>query len=139
MMPSGQDLVDLELTQAGKPYIYGYEVDIDDPDPAAFDCSEMEQWACHRLGVVPEFPDGAIYQYRHCKRHGTLISVAKAIKTPGALLFYISDARRHVATSQGNGMTIEARGKDYGVGQWKATGRGWTHAALVPGLKYEGV
>jgi len=135
-MATGKDLVDLELTQDKKPYIYGYEVDLDDPDPEAFDCSELEQWACHQLKVVPVMPDGAIWQYRHCRNHGTTIDVEEAINTPGALLFYFQGDHHHVATSQGNGKTIEARGKVYGVGQWSARGRGWTDAALVPGLDY---
>jgi len=135
-MPTGQELVALELTQDGKPYIYGYEVNLDDPDPKAFDCSELEQWACHQLKVKPEMPDGAIYQYRHCRHHETLIDIEDAINTPGALLFRFSGEHHHVATSQGNGMTIEARGKHYGVGQFNAVGRGWTDAALVPGVDY---
>ena len=135
-MPTGQELVDLLLTQDGKPYVFGAEVDLDDPDPESFDCSELIQWGCYQLKVKPEFSDGAIYQYRYCKRFGTLISLEEAYKTPGALLFFITDDHRHVVVSQGDGYTIEARGKAYGVGQWEAKGRGWTHAALIPGVEY---
>ena len=135
-MPTGKELVALELTQDGKPYIYGYEVDLADPDPKAFDCSELEEWACSQLGVKPKFPDGSANQLEYCRQHGTLISIEEAIRTPGALLFYQTEEHHHVATSQGNGKTIEARGKVYGVGQWDARGRGWTHAALIPGLDY---
>jgi cell wall-associated NlpC family hydrolase len=136
-MPTGQEIVDLELKQDGKPYIYGYEVDLDDPDPEAFDCSEMEEWACWQLKVKPRFPDGSANQLDFCRKHDTLISIEEAISTPGALLFYQTSTHHHVATSQGNGKTIEARGKDYGVGQWTAYDRGWTHAALIPGVTYE--
>jgi cell wall-associated NlpC family hydrolase len=138
IMPTGKEIVELELTQKGKPYIFGYEVDLDDPDPEAFDCSEMEEWACWQKRVRPRFPDGSLNQLEHCRKHGTLISIEQAIRTPGALLFIQTDTHHHVATSQGNGMTIEARGKNYGVGEWPADAeeRGWTHAALIPGVDY---
>jgi cell wall-associated NlpC family hydrolase len=136
-MATGQDIVDKAMEQDGKPYIFGYEVDLDDPDPKAFDCSELTQWVSYQLRVSPEMPDGAIYQMRHCRNHDLLISVTQAVKTPGALLFRISEGGNHVAISRGDGTTIEARGKAYGVGSWSATkGRAWTHAGLIPGVEY---
>lgn len=134
---TGQVIVTKAMTQKGKPYIFGYEVDLNDPNPKAFDCSELTQWVCHQCGVKPEMPDGAIYQMRHCRNHGTLIGINKAIDTAGALLFRITPNGNHVVISRGNGTTIEARGKDYGVGCWNIKGRGWTHAALIPGVEYE--
>jgi cell wall-associated NlpC family hydrolase len=134
---TGQDVVDKAMTQAGKPYIFGYEVDLDDSDPEAFDCSELTQWVSHQLGIKPELPDGAIYQMRHCRNHSLIIPVSQAVKTPGALLFRISESGNHVAISRGDGTTIEARGKAYGVGSWSAIkGRAWTHGGLIPGVKY---
>jgi cell wall-associated NlpC family hydrolase len=135
-MPTGENLLKKAQTQDGKPYIYGYEVDLSDPDPKAFDCSELIQWSCYQEGVIPQMPDGAIYQMRFCRNAGRLISVEKAMKIPGALLFRISENGNHVAFSQGDVTTFEARGRAYGVGSWSAKGRKWTHAALVPGVEY---
>lgn len=134
---TGQAIVEKALTQAGDPYIFGYEVDLQDPDPDAFDCSELVQWVCAQLGVIPKMPDGAVYQYEHCQTYPTLITLEKAVKTAGALLFRITpEGNNHVAISMGNGITIEARGKAYGVGSWSASGRPWTAAGLIPGVKY---
>lgn len=133
-----QDFVRLCLAQEGKEYRFGAEADPGDPDPRAFDCSELIQWACDRLGVRPPMPDGAWWQYRHCARHGLAITVSRALETTGALLFRLKgpEGGNHVAVSLGNGLTIEARSRKLGVGRFSARGRAWTHAALIPGLDY---
>lgn len=131
-------------SQAGDPYVFGAEVNLNDPDPPAFDCSEFVEWASHQIDLEPRMPDGSWYQARHCAANDTLISVPGATATPGALLFRFSSSpftggrpsSAHVAVSRGDGTTIEARGSAWGVGSWQANDRGWTHAALVPGLDY---
>ncbi len=144
-MPTNVELLEKVRTQKGDPYIYGAEADPTDPDPKAFDCSELVEWVCAQIGVKPKMPDGALYQFRHCVKHQKLIEVEKAIDTPGALLFRFSrDAdpvagepeERHVAISQGDGTTFEARSKKYKIGPFPAKDRGWTKAALIPGLEY---
>lgn len=141
LMPTARQFVDLLLSQDGDKYVWGAEASASDTNPSAFDCSELVQWGCARLGV--KAPDGSWYQARWCKMNGTLIPVQEGIDTLGALLFrFDSDpftttpGNRHVAVSQGNGKTIEARGTKFGVGQFDTAGRGWTHAGLVPGLTY---
>lgn len=134
---TGKKVVTLAMTQKGDPYIFGFEVDLKDPNPRAFDCSELTQWVCAQLGVVPVLPDGARNQFLHCQKYHTLITIEQAVKTVGALLFRISDDGDHVVISRGDGSTIEAKGKDYGVGTWAATGRGFNHAALIPGVQYQ--
>jgi cell wall-associated NlpC family hydrolase len=135
---SADGLVRTALTQAGDKYVYGAEASASNPNPSAFDCSELVEWSLAQIGI--RFVDGAENQYRTCKRAGKEISVAQAVNTRGALLFRIGAARNgnsddHVGISQGNGQTIEARGRAFGVGQWSATsGRTWTHGGLVPGL-----
>jgi len=143
---TGRDLVAVMMTQAGDRYVFGAEASPSDADPSAWDCSELIEWACSRLDLDPRMPDGSWYQARHCQRHGTLASVAVALRTPGALLFRFSSTpfeggrpgTAHVAVSRGDGSTIEARSSRHGVGSFPAGGRGWTHAALVPGLDYAG-
>lgn len=145
-MVTPKDLLDLLLTQDGDPYVFGVEVSPSESNPKAFDCSELVEWGCARLGVKPIMPDGAIYQVRHCQKCGLLIPVKQAIHTTGALLFFFSDDpftgdrpdHSHVAVSQGNGKTFEARGKAFGVGAFSAQNRSWTHAGLIPGLEYGG-
>lgn len=144
MATSVDTLVWLMQQQTGDRYIFGAEADLSDPDPSAFDCSELVQWACARCGVQPTMPDGSWIQWQHCRNHGTLISIEEAIRTKGALLFVFGSdpsgknrpKSAHVAVSLGDGRTIEARGTRYGVGSWSVAGRGWTHAALIPGVDY---
>lgn len=143
-MRTPKELLDLLLTQDGDPYVWDATASPSDSNPKAFDCSELVEWGCARLGVKPTMPDGSIYQVRHCRKHGLLISPEQAIRTAGALLFSFSadpftggrPKHSHVAVSQGNGKTFEARGEDYGVGAFSALNRGWTHAGLIPGLDY---
>lgn len=128
------------LAQAGDRYVLGAEAGYDDANPRRFDCSELVEWAAQRGGL--RMPDGAWAQYQACRQAGTLVPVARGIATYGALLFVARGALRgngggnHVAFSLGNGRTIEARGRRYGVGSFSAHGRGWTHAGLVPGGDY---
>jgi len=135
------EFVNACLAQKGDRYIFGTEASPLDPNPDAFDCSELVEWAAARVGVLPKVPDGAYYQWRHGKNHEKSISVAEGIRTFGALLFMGDgtgvgrDAITHVAISLGNGTTIEARGAKWGVGVWSAE-RGFDFACLIPGLDY---
>jgi cell wall-associated NlpC family hydrolase len=139
--PSTRDrFVDFALAQRGDRYVFGSESDLTDPDPELFDCSELTQWAAAQVGV--EIPDGAMYQYLHLKNQNMLIPVEDAINTPGALLFYFSSeptrgggrpGRAHVAISQGDGKTIEAKGRNYGVDEFLAENR-FNYAGVIPEL-----
>jgi peptidoglycan hydrolase-like protein with peptidoglycan-binding domain len=115
------------LGQEGKAYIFGAEVRASDNDPQAFDCSELVEWAARRAGVT--VPDGSINQINAARP----MSVEQALRTPGALLFRSGDPN-HIAISLGDGRTIEARGRQHGVGIFSAEGRGWTRAGTIPGL-----
>ncbi|WP_224366097.1 C40 family peptidase [Hyalangium versicolor] len=127
---TAEEFVQKALAQRGDKYVFGAETKLNDPNPDTFDCSELVQWAAHQAGV--DVPDGTMNQVPYFKQKGTDISVEKALKTRGALLYRPG----HVAISLGDGRTIEARGKAYGVDIFSANGRGWTSGALIPGLKY---
>ena len=139
--PSIHEFLEYAQAQAGDEYILGAEASADDADPDVFDCSELVEWAAARSGVY--MPDYAWNQYNHVKDQGALIPVEEAINTPGALLFrFGSDPdsgdppSQHVAISLGDGRTIEARGRDWGVGNFEAEGR-FTHAAVMPDFSTE--
>ncbi len=123
------DFLQAALAQNGDRYVFGAETRLNDPNPHTFDCSELVQWAAHQAGVT--IPDGSSNQLAHVRRHGTEISVEQALRTPGALLFRPG----HVAISLGDGRTIEARGRNYGVGVFNGRGR-FTSAGLIPGMRY---
>lgn len=113
------------LQQTGDAYVYGAEAPISNPNPSAFDCSELVQWAAGRVGVP--FVDGSSAQIAACKS----ISVEQAIRTRGALLWHPG----HIAISLGNGRTIEAANPGFGVGSLNAAGR-FTRGGLIPGMRY---
>jgi N-acetylmuramoyl-L-alanine amidase len=70
------------------------------------------------------------------RRAGTLIPVHDALRVRGALLFRIDEGagHDHVAISLGDGRTMEARGKDFGVNIFSTADRRWTHAGMIPGF-----
>ena len=144
--PDNQQFINLLIDQKGDQYVYGHEVSLSDPNPRKFDCSELVEWACAQLKIKPVMPDGSWLQLRHCNKYGCEIEVKDGMETPGALLFRFSGdpfegdrpKSAHVGVSLGSGYTIEARGREYGVGIFKAKNRSWTHAALVPGIYYPG-
>jgi cell wall-associated NlpC family hydrolase len=140
-MPHVEDVLLWAVAQKGDRYVFGAEVDGNAADGSAWDCSELVEWSCRRAGVQPSVPDGAFNQWAAATKAGTLISVAEGLNTRGALLFVGDgtgagrDAITHVAFSLGDGTTIEARGKKWGVGCWAAANR-FNFAARLPGVDY---
>lgn len=140
-MPHIEDVLLWSIAQTGDRYIFGAEAQASNPDPTAFDCSELVEWACARAEVAPKVPDGAYYQWQHTKAHGKRLDLEDAFGTRGALLFVGDgtgvgrDAITHVAWSLGDGTTIEARGSRWGVGTWPAGNR-FDFAGLIPGVDY---
>jgi cell wall-associated NlpC family hydrolase len=138
-----QQFLETALAQAGKPYVWGASASPNDPNPPAFDCSELTKWAAARVGVT--IPDVASAQFLYLKEHGDLISVQQALNTPGALLFHFDHEPKnlqddpsagHVAISVGDGVhTLEARGHAYGTHVFAdAAGRGFNFAGIIPGM-----
>lgn len=139
MAVSIEDVLLYSLTQSGDRYIFGAEAQASNPNPAAFDCSELVEWSCHRAGIAA-CPDGAYFQWLWTASRA--LSVDDGMQTRGALLFVGDgtgtgrDAITHVAWSLGDGTTIEARGSAWGVGTWPSVGR-FDYAALIPGADYQ--
>jgi cell wall-associated NlpC family hydrolase len=139
--PTAEQFVTLCLAQAGDTYHYGENVDLDDPDPSVFDCAELVEWAVAQLGLRQHLDsrwDWSQGQRAAIEQAGLGRTVEAARAIRGALLFNST----HVAVSLGDGtQTIEAKGKDYGVGIFTIdnpkTGRcRFDGAGLVPGLVY---
>ena len=132
--------------QEGDKYVFGApSASFDNADPKVFDCSELVRWAAGRAGV--ELHDGSWQQYLELKSMGAAISVDEAAHTPGALLFRFSSeptaggarpSSAHVAISMGDGRTIEAKGRAYGVVHDDVAGRGFDYAAVIPGISQVG-
>lgn len=128
------------LGRKGDPYVYGAENlpgEVAPGTPA--DCSELGQWAGDSAGASPRIPDGSQWQWRQIQQSGTVLTVARAITIRGAALFTEFDGNgdpQHVAYSLGDGTTIEARGRAWGIGSFPATTARFTAAGLFPGIDY---
>lgn len=123
--------VGLALQQAGKSYVYGAQPSASDPNPRAFDCSALVQWAARRVGI--EDPTRTTHtQSAKIRAAGKTITLQQGINTKGALLF--TGDMGHVAISLGNGKTIEAMNPSAGVRQGNAGGR-FATAGLLVGAK----
>jgi hypothetical protein len=94
----------------------------------------LVEWAVRRAGG--HIPDGSHNQWVYCRDHGTAVPVQVGEGTRGALLFIGRERVHHVVLSLGDGRTIEARGKAYGIGVWPMANRPWAYAARIPGVEY---
>ncbi|NUT90858.1 MAG: transglycosylase SLT domain-containing protein [Saccharothrix sp.] len=125
--------VALALQQAGKAYVWGANPG-NSPNPGAFDCSSLVQWAALRSGI-PDPTRTTYTQIAKIRGAGRTISVQQAINTKGALLF--NNGPEHVAISLGNGKTIEAMNSQAGVRQGDAAGRFVIGGLLVGATGYK--
>lgn len=117
--------VELLKSQAGDTYVFGGEVKPGTKNPDRYDCSEFIEWAMNRLGF-DSFPDGSAAQIDHARR----LTVRQARRMAGAVLYKPG----HIAVSQGNGKTIEARNSQAGVGEFSASDIKWTRGGIFPEL-----
>ena len=87
---------------------------------ATFDCSELVAWAAGQVDLT--VADDPHELYLAMETAGALIDVSRAVATPGALLFTLSEPPK-AAISVGDGTVIEARGTPDGVGVFPAGDR----------------
>lgn len=97
----------------GKPYRFGAEIDLKDPDPSkinGLDCSELVEWLFAQIGLP--FPDGSYNQSKFCK------SVSMSNLLVGDLGFkWWPDTQmiHHVGIYIGNEEVLEAKGISWGI------------------------
>ena len=121
-MPTAAKFIAAAKTFTGVPYEYGGKTE------TSLDCSGLITLSLNVIDVP--FPHGSANQIAAT----TPITVARALETPGALLYRPG----HIAISLGDGTTFEARSQAYPVGVHKnASARGWTQAGLIDALTYD--
>ena len=129
-----EKFVQAALSRRGCAYVGGKH------GPSQFDCSGLVMWAAAQVGV--SFPAPVSNQSLRIVNTGNLISVQQAIATRGAVLYRGRpgvnggmSGSDHIAISLGNGETIEARGRAYGVNVFSSTkGRDWAGGGIIPGI-----
>lgn len=105
--------VSLGLRLIGKPYIFGVEVDLFDPDPThikALDCSELTEWLFAQIKLF--IPDGSYNQIKHTT------PVEKGNVRIGDLGFKANPENgvvHHVGVYIGDGKVLEAKGTAWGT------------------------
>lgn len=131
-MATGADLVRVELSDKGGRYVWAGTT----PHPG-LDCSGLNYWAMGQLGI-PGAHAHRTAQALHdwCQGAGRLIPVAQARNVVGAWGFVgTPNDIHHVATSLGNGSTIEAANEKDGVGVF-GWGNRFNYAGLCPSLTF---
>ena len=150
MKPTGQDLLKQAKKSLGDEYIYGANVDISDPEwLGPWDCAEFCTWVVYQVvkkvfGCIDNnapMEDLEPYTggWRQDVRRGAVkqITVAKAAKTPGAILLRYRQGGKHIVFSGGDGTTIEAKNEYYGVCRGKVGNlSSWDYGILIPGVDY---
>jgi N-acetylmuramoyl-L-alanine amidase len=151
-MKTGKDLLELAATRIGEDYVYGANVDLDDPDwHGPWDCAEFCTWVVKQVtgktyGCLDnsdtDDPEPYTGGWKKDVRKGTVkqITVAKAVKTPGAILLRYREGGKHIVFSAGGWNTIEAKSAYYGVCRGRVGNlASWDYGILIPGVQYEGV
>jgi len=149
-MASGDDIYATALTRKGQAYIEGTLVPKNDPNwSGPWDCAELCSWAVYQVAAIiygctddtaaPPVADAYSGAWKDdAQAKGVVISIQDAAGTPGAMVLRAPTAQLggHIVVSDGQGGTIEAKGKAWGVVQDTLNNRRWDFGILVPGVTY---
>ncbi len=148
---NGTDVIDIAKDHIGESYILGARAILSNKHhKGPWDCAEFTSWCTYQAynkvfgayGTNPGKADPYSGKwYEDAKKKKCALSIDDALGTPGAFLIRKPGDHNlkigHVAISLGNGSTIEARSKKYGVGIFsKAASRPWTIGCVIPGVDY---
>lgn len=146
---SGQQFLDLAATKVGQEYVFGASAPFENPDyNGPWDCAEFISWVVYQItkkvyGCVNNkapLKDVDAYTggWAADVKAGRVLSTTldKAFKTAGAILLRYYGKSGHIVFSDGEGGTIEAMNEANGVKRSVVSGRDWSNAILIPGVKY---
>ena len=123
----------------------------DDPNwKGPWDCAEFMSWLVYQeAGILygclddnakPSKADAYTGAWKEdVERLGIRVSVDKAAATVGGIVLRYPPspgAMGHIALCDGNGGTVEAKGKKFGVVADTVHGRRWDTGVLIPDIKY---
>ena len=149
-MPVGNHLLQRAARHLGERYRLGVLVPKNNKNwKGPWDCAEFCSWVVYQVSGTlygcnaasdPALADAYTgFWARDARSKGKQITVAEALRTPGAALLRIPAPNLigHIAFSDGKGGTIEAHSTNRGVIRTTATNRRWDMGVLVPGIRYE--
>jgi cell wall-associated NlpC family hydrolase len=136
---TGDDLVQRAIRHIGEPYQLGAAADLDDPDYAGpWDCADFVSWCVYqtyglKLGLTLAGHPYSGAWISWAEGSANALPLERAYQTPGAILVRRAHhyGAGHVAISDGEGGTIEARGTRYGVVRAKGRGRVWDLSGVI--------
>jgi hypothetical protein len=150
-VPSGAGLVQRARAHIGEQYV-NTQIPKDDPHwHGPWDCAEFVSWLVYQeagtlYGCVDDTaPPAKADAYTGAwkadlERLGKRVSVEEAAATVGGIVLRYPPGpgkMGHIAVCDGNGGTIEAKGRRYGVVADTVQGRGWHAGILIPGISYD--
>lgn len=152
-MSDGAKMLTLAESRISEKYL-NVLVPKNDPDwHGPWDCAEFVSWLVYQVsdklyGCVDNSANPATVEAytgawkRDAATLGNKIPWQDAAGIVGAILLRYPPApgsMGHIVVSDGQGGTVEAMGKKWGVCRGKATGRAWDTGLLVPWLNYGNV
>lgn len=149
---TGERLVEIARRHCniGERYVFGAFVPKNDAEARGpWDCAEFVSWCvfqaagflygCEKNDGDPRRADAYTgYWERDARKLGRMISVQEAAGIPGAVLlrFPPRTGIGHIAFSDGEGGTLEAKGRAFGVVTDVIRGRRWDTGVLLKGITY---
>lgn len=149
-MPKGRAMVELARQHIGEEYQNVLVPKNNANWRGPWDCAEFMSWLVFQGSEILygcfDGPDPALVEaytgawQTDSKRRGIRIAVNKAAAIEGAFLLRFPPApgrMGHIAISDGQGGTVEAKSRREGVVADTARGRRWDTGVLVPGVTYD--
>jgi peptidoglycan hydrolase-like protein with peptidoglycan-binding domain len=148
--PTGAGLLRRAREHIGEKYVNRL-VPKDDPDwKGPWDCAEFMSWlvyqeakalyGCLDDDAKPSKAEAYTGAWKtDVEKKGIRVSVDEAAATVGGILLRYPPApgaMGHIAVCDGEGGTVEAKGKKFGVVEDSVHGRRWDTGVLIPGISY---
>lgn len=145
-MFEGREVLDIARNHLGQRYVFGARAQLSNPAyRGPWDCAEFCTWVVYQayqitFGTTASGDPFSGAWIDQARAQDSVLSLEEAVRTPGAILLRtpVHTGVGHVAFSDGEGGTVEARGARYGVveaGVYEP-GRKWDLGCQIPGVRY---
>ena len=149
-MATGLRCFEIALPHIGERYVYGVLVPKNNADSTGpWDCAEFISWCVFQAAQIlygvdqhnnPATADAYTGYFRDdMEEMGEEIGIAEAGGIVGAIVLRYPrpGADGHIVFSDGEGGTVEAMGRAFGVRRGSLAGRRWDAGIKIPGIHYD--